>query len=165
MNKAIEIIPLNECFRPKVNLLVASEWAGPIVVTKGKAKDSSKAEGFVACAQGRLKGYILYLIEDGRCEILVLHSLEENRGIGTMLIRTVEAKARKEGCRDMWLVTTNDNCRAFRFYQRFGFELAEVNINAMDEVRRIKPSVPLAGIDGIPLKHEMVFEYMLDGRE
>ena len=60
-----------------------------IVVTKGKAKDSSKAEGFVACAQGRLKGYILYLIEDGRCEILV---------------------------------------------------------------RRIKPSVPLAGIDGIPLK-------------
>ena len=102
VNKAIEIIPLNECFRPEVNRLVASEWAGPIVVTKGKAKDSSKAEGFVACADGRLKGYILYLIEDGRCEILV---------------------------------------------------------------RRIKPSVPLAGIDGIPLKHEMVFEYMLDGWE
>ena len=36
---------------------------------------------------------------------------------------------------------------------------------ATDEVRRIKPSIPLAGIDGIPLKHEMVFEYMLDGRE
>ena len=34
VNKAIEIIPLNECFRPKVNRLVASEWAGPIVVTE-----------------------------------------------------------------------------------------------------------------------------------
>ena len=35
-------------------------------------------------------------------------------------------------------MTTNDNCRAFRFYQRFGFELAEVNINAMDVMLKMK---------------------------
>ena len=31
------IIPMNSAFRPKVNQIIAEEWAGPIVVTKGKA--------------------------------------------------------------------------------------------------------------------------------
>ena len=40
----------------------------------------------------------------------------------------------KIGCNRMWLVTTNDNTPAIRFYQRYGFTLKAVHINAVDIV-------------------------------
>ena len=33
--------------------------------------------------------------------------------------------------------------------------------NALDTARRIKPEIPLTGIDGIPLKHEIELEILL----
>jgi len=44
-----------------------------------------------------------------------------------------------------------------RFYQRYGFELAAVRLGAMAEARRLKPSIPLTGDDGIPIEHEFEF--------
>ena len=42
------IIPINDEFRPQVNQLMADEWAGPIVVTKGVAHDTSDSDGFIS---------------------------------------------------------------------------------------------------------------------
>lgn len=89
------IIPINDEFRPQVNQLIADEWAGPIVVTKGVAHDTSDSDGFISVQDGALTGYVLYTIENGQCEILVLHSLVENQGIGSALIRSVMDIARK----------------------------------------------------------------------
>jgi hypothetical protein len=33
--------------------------------------------------------------------------------------------------------------------------------NALDDARKIKPEIPLIGMDGIPLKHEIELEYIL----
>ena len=33
--------------------------------------------------------------------------------------------------------------------------------NALDDARKIKPEIPLNGMDGIPLKHEIELEYIL----
>lgn len=41
------IIPINDEFRSQVNQLIADEWAGPIVVTKGVAHDTSDSDGFI----------------------------------------------------------------------------------------------------------------------
>lgn len=155
------IIPINSEFRPKVNQYVADEWAGPMIVTKGISHNTSDTDGFISVIDGELTGYILYEIDNGQCEILVLQSICENRGIGSALIRAVIDVAKSNHCTRVWLITTNDNIHAIRYYQKFGFELKAVHINALDESRRQKPSIPLFGSEGIPLKHEFEFDYML----
>ena len=104
---------------------------------------------------------VTYRIEGDECEIVTLNSLQERRGIGTALINAVIDVAKANSCRRLWLITTNDNTRAIRFYQRFGFSLRAVHINAMDEARKLKPSIPLVGNDDIPIQHEFEFEIML----
>jgi hypothetical protein len=45
-----------------------------------------------------------------------------------------------------------------RFYQRRGFRLAELHVGAVDEARRLKPTIPTIGDHGIPLRDELVLE-------
>ncbi len=155
------ILPINNELRIQVNQLVTDEWAGPIVVTKGISHDTSNADGFVFIIDGKLMGYILYVIKDQQCEVLVLQSMAENHGIGSALINSVIGAAKSNYCKRVWLITTNDNIHAIRYYQKFGFELKNVFINAINNARRIKPSIPLLGNEGIPIKHEFEFEYIL----
>lgn len=155
------IIPINSEFRAKVNQFIKNEWAGPIVITKGISHDTSNSDGFISITDGELTGYVLYNIHDYQCEILVLQSIIENHGVGSALIKSVIDIAKKNKCTQVWLVTTNDNIHAIRYYQRFGFEIKAVHINALDKSRKLKPSIPLLGNDSIPLKHEFEFSYIL----
>ena len=77
------------------------------------------------------------------------------------MVSAVEGAARQAGCARLWLITTNDNIRALRFYQKRGMVLAALHRGALDESRRLKPSIPLVGMDGIPLRDEIEFELML----
>jgi hypothetical protein len=59
----------------------------------------------------------------------------------------------------VWLVTTNDNLDALRFYQRRGFRLAKLRRGAVDAARsRLKPTIPEVGSFGIPIRDEIVLE-------
>lgn len=155
------ISPIAPAQRPAINALIASEWAGPIIVSRGAAHDTSNSNGFMAMDGDTLVGYALYEIAQGQCELLVLQSIVENTGVGTALINAVIDVARAAGCVRVWLITTNDNLHAIRFYQRFGFELDAVRIGAIAESRKLKPSIPLTGCDDIPIKHEFEFGYAL----
>lgn len=162
MKSEDEIISLDGKWRGEIDRLIRREWAGPMVATNGVLHNTSQAEGFVFLASGKLAGYLLYCLENGECEVLVLHSLAENRGVGSALLRAAAEKAKQSGCGRLWLVTTNDNVHAIRFYQRFGMELKAVRIGAMDQARAgLKPSIPLVGMDGIPIRHEFEFEMIL----
>jgi hypothetical protein len=60
------------------------------------------------------------------------------------------------GCRHYWVVTTNDNVDALRFYQRRGFRLTTIRCGAVDQSRRtLKPQIPVIGDYGIPLRDEI----------
>jgi ribosomal protein S18 acetylase RimI-like enzyme len=79
--------------------------------------------------------------------------------VGTALLEAVERIAAERGCRRLWLLTTNDNVDALRFYQRRGFRLARLNPGAVDEARaRLKPELPTVGDYGIPIRDELVLE-------
>lgn len=65
------------------------------------------------------------------------------------------------GARRLWLVTTNDNLDALRFYQRRGMRIVAVARDALDATRVIKPQVPLIGAYGIPLRDELTLELTL----
>jgi ribosomal protein S18 acetylase RimI-like enzyme len=158
MYRIVEITPEH---RKEVNDLIKEAWAGPIVVSRGRAWDTSVLPGFIALEGDRLCGAITYRMEGNECEITTLNSLREGKGIGTGLINAVIDAARKNRCRRVWLITTNDNMHAIRFYQRFGFVLRAVHINAIEKSRELKPSMPPVGIDDIPILHEFEFEIIL----
>ena len=64
-------------------------------------------------------------------------------------------------CRRVWLTTTNNNVRAFAFYQRFGMDLAAFYRNGVEVSRRVKPSIPPRDAFGVAIAHELEFELIL----
>lgn len=158
----VKIVQIEPDFRNAIDALIKEEWAGPLIVSKGHVWDTSVLPGFVAVDDDDcLYGAATYRLENDECEITTLNSLKENQGVGTALLNTVINIAKDNQCRRVWLITTNDNGRAIRFYQRFGFSLKEVHINSMEISRKLKPSIPLVGMEGIPLSHEFEFEIVL----
>ncbi len=73
-----------------------------------------------------------------------------------------ETAAQKNCCKRIWLITTNDDINAIRFYQKKGFDLKAAHINAIEHSRKLKPTIPLIGMHNIPIKHELEFEILLE---
>ena len=110
---------------------------------------------------GQLLGMLTYVPGQDwqQCEILTLHADEQWRGAGTALIEAAARLARQQGCARLWVITTNDNIDAQRFYQRRGFCLVRVHRGAVDRSRAtLKPEIPPAGAYGIPLRDEIELE-------
>ena len=141
--------------------VLAEQWGSPQIVTRGRVHEAAALPGFIAVIDAVPCGVITYRIEDGECEVVSLNSLAEGRGAGTALLAAVREAARLAGCRRVWLVTTNDNLAAVRFYQKRGFRLAALYPGAIDCSRRLKPSIPETGIDGIPIRDEIELELPL----
>ena len=148
-------------YRERVTAQITESWGAALVVSRGVLHDTRTLEGFVAVVDNAFAGYALYNIVDDDCELCVLEVLQSGHGIGSALIREVLHAAKEAGCRRLWLITTNDNTHAIRFYQRFGFDLRAVHINSMEAARLLKPQIPLTGDDDIPIKHEFEFEILL----
>ncbi len=94
-----------------------------------------------------------------------MNSLLEGRGIGSALVEAVIKVAVNASCKRIWLITTNDNLTALRFWQKRGFSLVAVHRNAIEESRRLKPEIPLKGEHGIPIKDEIELEMCLSSQE
>ena len=92
---------------------------------------------------------------------MTLDALRQWQGVGTALLAAVRDAAAAAGCRRLWLVTTNDNLDALRFYQRRGMHLVTVHHGLRETARRLKPQIPLTGCFGIPLLDEIELEMPL----
>ena len=156
----MNIQPITEAYRERINSMLHKEWGSPII-SRGKATEAENLPGFFSLSNDSINGIITYNIDNKECEIVTLNSFEESKGIGTALVREVVAVAKENDCYRLWLVTTNDNIGAIRFYQKKGFELIALHVNAIEEARVIKPCIPLIGMDKIPIKHELEFEMRL----
>ena len=60
------------------------------------------------------------------------------------------------------MITTNDNLPALGFYQKRGFDMVSLHRNALSQSRKLKPEIPLIGLNGIPLRHEIELERILE---
>lgn len=138
-------------------------WGSTRMVSRGVLHDIAAQEGFIATREGSgiPIGLVTYAIQGGECEMTLLQSLAEGIGVGAALTLAARDAAVAAGCGRLWLVTTNDNMRALRFYQRRGFTIAAVHINALEQARKLKPGIPLIGADGIPLRDEIELEMRL----
>jgi GNAT superfamily N-acetyltransferase len=154
----MEIREIGETIKKEV-----SAFRGPIIVSRGQIHHIDKLPGYVAWINGEISGLVTYHFQNDECEIVSLDSKIENQGIGSKLVELVIDKAKVKRCTRVWLITSNDNIRAIRFYQKRGFDLKAVHRDAITEARKIKPTIPLIGHDGIPIRHEVEFEYVLNG--
>ena len=172
------IRPLERSDREWVAHFLDERWGTTQVVSRGKAvyghllpgfaaervaPDETEAVEKTAEAEGKPNylGLITINAEEKQCEIMTLDSLEQGIGVGTGLVHAVEAWAKESGIKRLWLVTTNDNLAALRFWQKRGYKLVMIHRNSIAESRRIKPQIPITGIDGIPILDEIELEKLL----
>ena len=159
----ISVRPIEPGDQPRVVHRLENAFAGVTVARKGVLIDASVLPGFVASDGGRLVGLLAYDVASGECEVVAIISTEEGRGIGRGLMDAARDYAEAAGYRRLWLITTNDNTRAIRFYQRWGMDLCAFYRHGVRRSRKVKPSIPDRGVDGIPLEHELEFEMLLGG--
>ena len=136
-------------------------FGGTIVISRGRTHRPLELDGYCAFLNGARTGLATYAITGDECELVTLDSLVQWQGVGTALMREVERAAAAAGCRRLWLITTNDNIDALRFYQRRGFCLAAVHAGALEHSRKLKPAIPLTGHYGIPLTDELELHKLL----
>jgi N-acetylglutamate synthase-like GNAT family acetyltransferase len=144
-----------------IEKFIEEQWASNILITRRKKYYAHMLEGFIAFQNGNPVGLITLYIENSDCQIITLDAIIENIGIGTELLKIAADFAQNNNCGRIWLITTNDNTPALRFYQTRGFRLKQLYCNEIEYARKLKPEMPLYGIDSIPIRDEIELEYKL----
>ncbi|MBQ3408571.1 MAG: GNAT family N-acetyltransferase [Clostridia bacterium] len=147
--------------RNLVNQFFIDNWYSTDMSIRGEIIDGTKLDGFLLQEDNTIIGLVTYTFFGDICEIVSLDSKRENIGIGTALLKEIEKIAIDNNCKKMRLITSNDNLNALQFYQKRGYCITKLYPNAMDEVRKAKPNVPLIGENGIPLRDEIELEKQL----
>jgi GNAT superfamily N-acetyltransferase len=156
-----EIEPIGPELRSWMLETLDREWGPEFIVTRGRKHNYCDLPGIAAILNHQPCGLATYSIENGQCELTSLNSFKENIGIGSALLNAVRKQAEKAGCRRIWLITLNDNTGAIHYYQKRGYRLSAIYIGSVELSRRIKPSIPQFGNDGIPLRDEIELELLL----
>src|SRR3712207_5113088 len=157
----ISVSPIERGDRPWVFGPLDAAFGGVPVARKGALIAASVLPGFVATDGGRPVGLLTYDAVRGEYEIVAIISAEKGLGIGRALMDAVRDHAVAAGCHRLWLITTNDNVGALRFYQRWGMDLCAFYRHGARRSREVKPDLPEWGADGIRLDHELEFELPL----
>jgi ribosomal protein S18 acetylase RimI-like enzyme len=137
------------------------DWGAEIIVVHGEVFHPAELPGFVAELDGEAVGLLTYRIEAGECEIMTLNAWQPGMGVGSALVEAARQAARWAGCRRLFLVTTNNNLHALRFYQKRDFFISAVRIDAIRASRLLKPGIPLVDDDGLPIRDEIELELFL----
>ncbi len=156
------IRPIRAQDRQWVHGLLISHWGSVKIISRGREHSADKLPGFIAALCGRPVGLLTYHIARGACEIVTLDSLREGIGVGSALLHAMVDLARTVKCHRLWLITTNDNTGAIKFYQRRGFSVCAVHHGAVSGARKRKPQIPTHNQEGIPIEHEWELERILE---
>jgi DNA-3-methyladenine glycosylase I len=161
------IRPLRVDDRNWVAEFLDEHWHSTKIVTRGQVHYGHLLPGFAAipgtleAPQGKPIGLLTYRIDGNSCEVMTLNSLRPGSGIGTELLETLKTAAAEAGYKRLWLITTNDNVEALKFYQKRGFRLFALYNDAIAEARKLKPQIPIIGNNTIPIRDEIELELNL----
>ena len=160
----VSVRPLESDDADWARRVLVSTWGSVFAARKGELVDTSVLPGFVAALDAADVGLAIVAPRGPEYEVVSVSTSVEGRGVGRALLRRCVDDARETGCRRVWLTTTNDNVRAFAFYQRFGLDLCAFHRHGVDVSRQLKPSIPMFAASGVPIAHELEFELILAQR-
>ena len=158
---SIRLRPITKNDKEWIARVVKKWWGSTDIVTRGQLIGVTTLPGFLATRKKTLVGLVTYRILGNECEIVTLNSLMNRKGIGARLVNKVKKVAVSSKCKRLFVITTNDNMDALRFYQKHGFSLVAVHRNALEQSRCLKKDIPLIGQNGIPLRDEIELEMLL----
>jgi ribosomal protein S18 acetylase RimI-like enzyme len=156
----VAVRDLRDDERPWAARVLRERW-GDVVVASGRALRPAELPALVAEADGERAGLLTYVLDGRDCELVTVDALTIGAGIGGALVEAVAGVATEAGAALVRLVTTNDNLPALRLYQRHGFRLVALRPGAVDEARRLKPSISPTGHAGIAIRDELELERAL----
>lgn len=179
----ITIRPVEQADREWVARMFDEHWGATHIVTRGRAHYGHLLAGFIAerpkpapqpaatdsadatedtpVVEMEKVGLLTYTVDGKTCEIISINSLQEGTGVGRALVETMRDVAKEAGIQRLWLIVTNDNIAALRFWQKHGFVLVAVYPDSIAQARRLKPQIPLTGRNGIPIRDEIELEMKL----
>lgn len=146
---------------PWMTEIFRNYWEGDYIVSRGKKHGVKDLSGCIALIQDKKVGLLTYQEDGESFELVSLNSVEEGKGVGTALINALITHAKEMKKQRIWLVTTNNNQSAMRFYEHRGFHKVREYKNAVAESRKIKPSIPLVDESGVPIQDEIEYAYVL----
>jgi len=161
----VEIHPAGPADRSWVDQCCRRAFGSAVVAAGGRLLEPGSLPGLVAWEEGRRLGCLAYSPEPGGAEVVLLAADPPGHGAGSALLAALEALGRTCGWERLWLLTTNDNTPALRFYQRRGWDLVALHRDAVAHDRRLNPEIPAVGHGGIPLRHALELERRLAPEE
>ncbi|MFX3616992.1 MAG: GNAT family N-acetyltransferase [Sporolactobacillus sp.] len=151
--------------KPLIRQLAKQNWGSSRMVVHGDVYDLADQSGFLARNGEKILGMLTWRgAFKQEIELLSLDSFFENRGLGAALLNRLKELAVAKQATRIFLTTTNDNLLALRFYQKRGFTICGLRLNAVNKAREIKPEIPLKNEEGITIEHELDLEYRLSER-
>tara|TARA_B100000609_G_scaffold198408_1_gene197965 strand:+ start:21830 stop:22357 length:528 start_codon:yes stop_codon:yes gene_type:complete len=148
--------------RPKLSQWLPRDWGSTEIIHRGIKYEADKLPGFIAWRGSEPLGYILLSGSQQEWQVVVLRAFVSGHGIGSRLLSMAEKLLIQQGGGRLWMITTNDNLDALRFYQRKGFHLCQLHREAAEFSRTLKPSIPKFGLYGIPIRDELELEKYIE---
>ncbi|KPC72616.1 acetyltransferase [Thermoactinomyces vulgaris] len=141
--------------RQWLEALWQKEWGGTTMITRGRSTALADVQAVIAYSGGEPVGAVTWRMDEQDAELMSLNAFREGQGIGGALLARAEQEVKSMGTTRLYLITTNDNLHALAFYQKRGYRLVRLFPGAVDAARRMKPTIPVIGHHGIPLRDEL----------
>jgi ribosomal protein S18 acetylase RimI-like enzyme len=99
---------VSEIQNPNKDMLLATSTSGTIL-------------GFALMTRGPPEPCIADIPKQVQLQRIYLHPEAQGRGVGKLLIKSVEEEARKQGFENLWLAVYEKNDKAIGIYEKLGF--------------------------------------------
>jgi hypothetical protein len=136
---------------------ISLSWGSDRIISKGTIFNVSDLAGYVAVENNRIVGVGLYSVNSNECEIVLIESYVHSVGIGSTLLKKIIGISKTNDCKRIFLITTNDNIDALKFYQK-SMTIKGMYCDSIKDERKLKPEIPLTGKYGIPIRDEIELE-------
>ena len=145
-----------------IRRIIEEIWRSSRIISRGKSYNIKDLPGLVILKKKEIVGLLTYNLKNNECEIITLNSFKKRIEIGTILLKEIEKIASSKKCDRLWVITTNDNIDALCFYQKKGFKICNIYVDAIKESRKLKPEIPFIGFNNIEIRDEIELEKKLN---
>lgn len=149
--------PMEERERVAVDDLFRRDFGRTRLIAFGEQVQLETAECIVAVMESEIAGSLAHRARDSALQVLALATdpMWQRSGVGAYLIAEAELIARRQHLNRVIVATTNDNLPSLYFYQRHGYRITGVIVDAVPQHFQQDAVV---GFGGIPIRDEIHLE-------